>query len=274
MASTKQTSMPGIDEFLLINKYTQTFLGLWPEIYVKPNLKTIYMIYRLITVPFLCFFLSTFGIKVYYTPLEKFSDELLEGAATGVLYTVAYVKLYYCTSSLTKKLIKEVYDEEEKLNITSDEDWLNVWKQDAKYNASVARMFQSLGFFTLLPYIAFPLYEKFSLNNSLGNETDVVPSLPFKFYVPFDLRYQYNIAYVYQIIGGFYATVSICSADTLLIAFMIFATCQCRMLQQTLIKLGETSYLNVEDKIIDKCVITHQNIIRYIINTHIKLISN
>lgn len=207
-------------------------------------------------IPFLCTFLSTFSIEVYRTQSENYSD-LLEGAGTGVLYTVTLIKLYYCTSHTANQLIKKIYEEEKSL---SKMDWLNIWQQEAIYNVWVAKSIAYLGLATLVPYLAFPLYGRFSTNESFRNES--IPLLPFKFYVPFNVRHQYTIAYIYQFFGGLYATVAICSCDTLLVAFMNFCTCQCKMLQQSLVKLGETSSLSKEKEIVMECHMYHKKIIR------------
>lgn len=249
-----------ITEFLLINRYSQILLGLWPTKYLKKNLVMAYKAYRMVAIPLTCTFLSTFSIEVCRTPFKKFSD-LLEPAGTGVLYTVTLVKMYYCTSNLANKLIKEIYEEEKRLAEMDREHRLNIWQQEAKYNAFFAKSIQYFGLCTLLPYLAFPLYERYSAHQISRNDS-TVPSLPFKFYVPFNVSHQYTAAYIFQSFGGLYATVAICSCDTLLVAFMNFCTCQCKMLQQSLIKFGESSHLGMESELLVQCIMYHKKIIR------------
>lgn len=118
--------------------------------------------------------------------------------------------------------------------------------------------------------------------NTLTNETIIIRSLPLSSWFPYDEQKYYVASYCWQLIDGCLASAFVTYTDCLLFSLIIFPLGQISILNHTLVnfsseyvnKLMKQNDLPLEERnrlVFRKCVIVHQNIIRWGFQEYIQI---
>lgn len=241
-------------------------VGMWPP---KSNrLKPIYHVYsRLVFVWFVCFTTSQF-VEIYFVHSDF--KELTSNAGVSLLYAVAIAKVYLVLFKRPRiKKLVEIIRESELAIMQSDQTTTKKILRDyILQNWGVTKKFWLLTFWTILGFFISPTLEAFLigpqeifLKNGTGSGRFRRP-LVFSSYFPFD-KYtngHYQLAYGLQTISGTIGASYLGIWDTFIVALMIYAIGQFRILQHSLKTLDPT----LADDSFVSCIKHHCKIIKYV----------
>lgn len=257
------------DPLLHRNIKALKIIGMWPPENNRNNI--LFHIYsKFIFVWFVCFTTSQF-IEIRYV-YHNFK-ELTANAGVSLLYTVGISKVYIVLFKRKEVsyLVNEIRVTEQKILRGRDVQINKLLQEYILQNWDVTRKFWMLTYFTILGFFTSPRIEalltqpeEIILRN--GTATGIFKKpLVFSSWFPFD-KYSseyYYLAYALQTISGMIGASYLGIWDTFIVALIIYAIGQVRILQLTLRNLysAELEEEEINERFV-ACVVHHCKIIR------------
>lgn len=237
-----------INPLLFRNLKALQIIGMWPP--ESRKLQFFYQIYSKIIFIWFVFFTTSQFIEIYFVYTDF--KELTSNAGVSLLYAVAIAKVYIILfkKQKIKDLVEEIRESEVEILNGKDVKTKQILKEYILQNWGVTKKFWLLTFWTILGFFVSPTLEsilikpqEILLKNGTGSGRFKRP-LVFSSYFPFD-KYQdiwYELAYGLQTISGTIGASYLGIWDTFIVALMIYAIGQFRILQHSLKHICYDSY--------------------------------
>lgn len=256
------------DPLLFRNLKAMSIIGMWPP--ENKKYQKFYNIYsKLIFIGFCCFTTSQF-VEIYY--VHDDFKELTSNAGVSLLYAVAIFKVYIAIfkHKKIKLLTNHIRDSEIEI-LKENTNVKNILNDYIKQNWGVTKKFWLLTFWTILGFFVSPTIESILIGpqeivskNGTGTGRFKRP-LVFSSFFPFD-KYTpgfYQLAYGLQTISGTIGASYLGIWDTFIVALMIYAIGQFRILQYNIRNIYSNDFKEeVVNNNFEECVKHHCIIIK------------
>lgn len=266
------------DPLLFRNLKALNIIGMWPP--KDPKFAKIYKVYSLILYIWFTTFTTSQLIEIGY--IYNDFKELTANTGVSLLYSVVVAKVYIV---IFKKehvisLVNTIRETEHKILQTTNVKLKNVVRDYILQNWTVTWQFWMLAFSTILLFFIRPPLDYLLIGPQPilfpnGTETGKLKyPLVFSSWFPFN-KYNgplYYLALVFQTVSGTIGASYVGIWDTFIVALMIFAIGQFRVLQcllQDLYPTGDemssegTDEISVNKRFVE-CVKHHQLVIKYV----------
>lgn len=282
------------DPLLLRNLKALSIIGMWPP--KDSKFTSIYNVYSKVVFIWFCCFTTSQFIEMYYV-YDDFK-ELTSNAGVSLLYAVAIYKVYIALFKKEKiiELVNTIRQTEHKILQMRNNKLKEIMRDYIYQNWGISKKFSLLTFWTIMGFFVRPAIESILIEPQeilLPNGTatgNFKHPLVFSSWFPFD-KYDdqyYYVAYGLQTISGTIGASYVCIWDTFIVALMIFAIGQFRVLQCLLREIyptydfnkmiieediDEESYMTDEIIVYKRFVecIKHHNMILKYVEQHIKI---